>query len=189
MISLYNPDMDNQAADLFQIQPINNEQRSEVINATALCIAKAGQLYAREFPPLPVIFDLRGKCAGMYRRDNKHRKIRYNPWLFAKYYQRSLEQTVPHEVAHYITDCLWGIKSVKPHGKEWKSVITALGGDPVATGDYSLDGIPVRQYQRFAYQCGCRTHQLTIIRHRRVQAGKATYRCRHCGESLRALVQ
>ena len=77
----------------------------------------------------------------------------------------------------------------KPHGKEWKSVITALGGDPVATGDYSLDGIPVRQYQRFAYQCGCRTHQLTIIRHRRVQADKANYRCRHCGESLRALVQ
>lgn len=181
--------MDSQSADLLPIQPINNAQRAEVINITALCIDRASQLYATEFPLLPVIFDLRGKCAGMYRRDNTGRQIRYNPWLFAKYYQHSLEQTVPHEVAHYITDCLWGIKSIKPHGKEWKSVITALGGDPVATGSYSLEGIPVRQYQRFAYQCGCKTHQLTTIRHRRVQAAQASYCCRLCGEPLKALVQ
>ena len=181
--------MDSQSANLLPIRPINDSQRAEVIKATALCIDRANQLYAREFPLLAVTFDLRGKCAGMYRRDNKGRQIRYNPWLFAKYYQRSLEQTVPHEVAHYITDCLWDIKSVQPHGNEWKSVVTAFGGEPVATGDYSLHGIPVKQYQRFAYQCGCRTHQLTIIRHRRMLTGTASYRCRYCGEPLKALAQ
>ncbi len=176
--------MDVQSADASHIAPISESQQTQVMQITQDCIERAVQLYQRDFPTIPVVFDLRGKCAGMYQCNRRGRRIRYNPWLFAKYYQHSLEQTVPHEVAHYITDCLWGIKSVKPHGKEWKSVVTALGGKPVATGNYSLQGIPIKQYQRFAYHCACKTHQLTTIRHRRVLAGEASYKCRLCGQLL-----
>lgn len=171
------------------ISPISEAQKAEVVSATNRCIEKSTQLYQRDFQLIPVTFDLCGKCAGMYKRHNQSRRIRYNPWLFAKYYQSSLEQTVPHEVAHYIADCLWDIKSIKPHGKEWKSVVTALGGSPVATGKYSLQGIPVKQYQRFAYKCGCKTHHLTAIRHSRIVSAKASYHCRLCKQSLRAIEQ
>ena len=182
--SLYNLRMDGQSVETTYITPISESQQAEVVQTTQGCIERAEQLYHRDFATVPVVFDLRGKCAGMYQSNRRGRQIRYNPWLFAKYYQHSLEQTVPHEVAHYITDCVWGIKSVKPHGKEWKSVVTALGGKPVATGNYSLQGIPTKQYQRFAYYCDCKTHQLTTIRHRRVLAGEASYHCRLCGQSL-----
>lgn len=179
----------NKALTDLPIEPISPEQRAEVTQATYSYIEKASQLYHKDFASVPVVFDLSGKCAGMYQRKNQQRRIRFNPWLFAKYYQHSLEQTVPHEVAHYITDCLWGAGSVKPHGKEWKSVMTALGGEPKATGDYSLEGIPVKQYQRFPYHCGCKTHYLTAIRHGRILSGKASYHCRLCAQSLRVLEQ
>jgi SprT protein len=178
--------MNQQLEDSF-IAPIDEDQRADIVEATHHCIEAAARLYQRDFAKIPVAFDLRGKCAGMYQRDNLCYRIRFNPWLFAKYYQQSLEQTVPHEVAHYISDCLWGLKSIQPHGPEWKSVVRALGGQPKATVRYCTQGIPTRQYQRFDYQCGCKTHHLTMIRHRRVRAGMANYRCRLCGQPLIAI--
>ena len=179
--------MQPKVTDNSQVKPISEQQQAEVVDATLRCIGTAGQLYRKDFASVPVIFDLRGKCAGMYQRHGNSRRIRFNPWLFAKYYQQSLDQTVPHEVAHYITDCLWGIKRVKPHGAEWKSVIKALGADARVTGDYDLAGIPVKQYQRFAYGCGCKVHQLTVIRHRKVLAGRADYSCRQCQGVLKVV--
>ena len=171
--------------EIEQIEPITEQQQAEVINATDRCIALASKRYGRDFAPVPVNFDLRGKCAGMYQVSRKHRRIMYNPWLFAKYYQDSLSDTVIHEVAHYIVDCLYGFQRVKPHGPEWKSIMVDLGGIPRATGNYDLSGIPVRQYQRFAYVCGCRTHQLTIMRHRKIQLGRANYLCQFCHGALK----
>ena len=169
------------------IEPITELQRTEVIEATNRCIAAASDLYSREFAEVPVDFDLTGKCAGMYQVQRKHRRIRYNPWLFAKYYKDSLGDTVIHEVSHYIVDCLYGLKRVKPHGVEWKTVMVDLGGTPKATGNYDLTGIPLRQYQHFAYACSCRTHQLTIMRHRKIQRGRAKYLCQFCHGPLKVL--
>ena len=88
------------------IEPIDDQQRAEVREATDACIGQARTLYGRDFSILPVDFDLRGKCAGMYQVRRGQRRIRYNPWLFAKYYSDSLSDTVTHEVAHYVVDCL-----------------------------------------------------------------------------------
>ena len=166
--------------DIEYIEPITKQQQAEVVEATDRCIALAASYYGRDFASVRVDFDLRGKCAGMYQVKRKQRRIRYNPWLFAKYYQDSLGDTVTHEVAHYIVDCLYGSRRVKPHGPEWRGIMRDLGGTPRATGNYDLTGIPMRQYQRFAYQCSCRTHQLTIMRHRKIQQGRASYLCQFC---------
>lgn len=168
------------------IAPISDDQRSEVRNLALKYIALAGQIYNKSFSAIPIMFDLRGKCAGMYQRKGRERRIRFNPWLFAKYYQHSNEQTIPHEVAHYITDCLWSIRKVKPHGQEWQSVMQAFGVEPKVTGSFDLTGIPIKQYQRFSYSCGCKIHRISLIRHRRVQSGHAEYRCKDCRQLLKA---
>ena len=168
------------------IAPISDEQRSEVRNLALNYIALAGQIYNKSFSAIPIMFDLRGKCAGIYQRKGRERRIRFNPWLFAKYYKHSVEQTIPHEVAHYITDCLWSIRKVKPHGQEWQSVMQAFGVESKVTGSFDLTGIPIKQYQRFSYSCGCKIHQLSLIRHRRVQSGQAEYRCKDCRQLLKA---
>ena len=169
------------------IDPISEQQQVQVIAATNRCIDQASTLYGREFKALPVDFDLSGRCAGMYQVRGAARRIRFNPWLFAKYFQDSIGDTVIHEVAHYIVDCLYGLKRVKPHGAEWKKIILDLGAVPKATGNYDLSGIPTRQYQHFAYSCGCRTHQLTIMRHRKIVKHRAVYRCQYCHGTLVAV--
>jgi SprT protein len=177
--------MQPKLTDNAYIEPISQQQQAEVVSLVLSYMQTASKLYSTSFAPIPILFDLRGTSSGMYQRTGRQRKIRFNPWLFAKYYQQSKEQTVPHEVAHYIADSIWGNKGIRPHGREWKSVMLALGAQPKVTANYDLTGIPVKKYQRFAYSCGCKIHQLTLIRHRRLVAGKADYRCRSCQKPLK----
>jgi SprT protein len=134
--------------------------------------------------PIPVFFDLRGRAAGMYRVARREAIIRYNPYIFARYFEHGLQATVPHEVAHYITDRLYGLAHVRPHGKEWRGVMQALGAEPRATARFDLHGIPLRRQRRFAYRCDCSTHQLSTCRHKRIATGAMRYHCRSCGGEL-----
>jgi SprT protein len=164
--------------------PFDTLQRARVVAMTGEWIARAGQLYARVFPEIPVRFDLEGRAAGMYQVRGRLRVIRYNPYLFSRYPRDSLEVTVPHEVAHYITDMLFGMRRVRPHGAQWRAVMLAMGVDPCVTADYDLSGIPVRRQRRFVYRCACREHQLSTCRHNRIHRGAMRYFCRACGGEL-----
>jgi SprT protein len=164
--------------------PIDAQQQRQVLAATEGCVHKAGELYGRTFAPIEVCFDLHGTAAGMYRVRRGARHIRYNPWIFARYFDDSLAVTVPHEVAHYVTDCLYGLARVRPHGPEWQAVMRALGASARVTGCYDLRGLPLRRQRRFAYRCDCGSHQLSTVRHNRVQRGEALYLCRQCRKAI-----
>jgi SprT protein len=166
------------------IEPIDAGRQAIVRQATEHCLCRAGVLWRCEFEPIPVTFDLAGRSAGMYRVRHGRRSIRYNPWLFAKYFEENVAVTVPHEVAHYVTDVLYGLHQVRPHGEQWQAVMRSLGVEPRATGDYDLTGVPVRRQRRFAYACACSTHRLSARRHNKVHCGEVLYRCRRCGGAL-----
>jgi SprT protein len=166
------------------VQPLDARGRQQVREVTCACLRRAGEIYRRRFAPLPVRFDLRGRAAGMYRVCGGKRWIRYNPWIFARHPDDSLGQTIPHEVAHYITDTLYGLRNIRPHGVEWQAVMHALGAEPRATGRYDLEGIPVRRQRRYDYRCDCTTHHLSSCRHNRVRRREMTYVCRYCRAPL-----
>ena len=166
------------------IEPIDNGARERVIRETERYISMAENLYRRQFPRIPVHFDLSGSSAGMFKIKGSDSRIRYNPWLFAKYFEENLSGTVPHEVAHYIVHCLYGLHRVRPHGPEWRAVMADFGADASVTGDFDLTGIPTRQHRRFRYRCDCREHQVTTRRHNLVSGGKARYACRLCNGEL-----
>jgi len=166
------------------IQPISVALQEQVIRETNHLIKSAGDYFNHSFNEIPVLFDLSGKAAGMYRVKAGQRVIRYNPYIFSKYYDDNLIRTMPHEVAHYITDVFYGLRNIKPHGSEWKNIMLSFDAEPAITSDYDLTGIPVRQLQRFEYQCGCMKHQLTAIRHNKVMRGKVSYRCKYCASPV-----
>ena len=166
------------------LQPLSDQQRTAIVRATLACLARAEAIFRRAFPAIPVRFDLRGRAAGMYRVQRGARTIRYNPHIFAKYFADGLAETVPHEVAHYVTDVLHGLHRVRPHGPEWRAVAQALGATPRASGRYDLSGIPLRRQALFDYRCACALHQLGARRHGRAQRGEAGYVCRRCGAPL-----
>lgn len=147
-------------------------------------MARAAEIWAHRFETPLVLFDLRGRAAGMYRVSGRQRVIRYNPWLFAKYPDDNLAITVPHEVAHYVTDCLHGLRRVRPHGAEWQAVMRAFGVDHRGGVAHDMTGIPSRPQGRHAYCCDCGVHELSTRRHYKMQRDGIRYLCRRCGSLL-----
>src|SRR5210317_2152040 len=126
------------------IEPIGLERQAEVRAQTERYIELASQLLDYPFSSIPVHFDLSGTTAGMFRVSADHCCIRYNPWIFAKYFHENLTGTVPHEVAHYIVHVLYPHKRTRPHGVEWQAVMSAFDADPGVTFDLDLSDVPQR---------------------------------------------
>lgn len=178
----------NQSINM-RVEAINKAQQGQVIAETNHCITRAAEHFERTFSELPIYFDLRGKAAGMYRLKNGERHIRYNPYILGRYFEDSLAQTVPHEVAHYVADMLHGFQNIRPHGPEWKEIILFFGASTRATCHYNLDGLPARKQQLFSYSCECTAHQLSSRRHYKVLRKQMQYICRKCGSTLTKLPQ
>lgn len=166
------------------IIPINELQQNQVREQVQKYLRLASGIFEKTFKPIDVRFDLKGRAAGMYCVSGRQRWIRINPWIAAKYFEDCLTSTVPHEVAHYIVNMVYGRRRIRPHGDEWQSLMLAFGTEPNRTGNYSLEGIPVRRQNLFSYGCSCMTHQLTTTRHRRMQSGERQYYCRQCQKEL-----
>lgn len=166
------------------LQPINAQQRLQVMDATEAWIGRAAQLVVLPLPPVTVLFDLRGASAGMFRARGGECCIRYNPWIFAKCFEDSLRFTVPHEVAHYAVYSQRHRRRVRPHGAEWQHMMRAFGVPPDVTFVTDLEGVPVRRQQRHAYRCACRGHAVSTVRHKRMSEGRAHYLCRCCKSPL-----
>lgn len=166
---------------------LDARRQHQVCRETLACLQRAECVFDLRHKPIPVLFDLAGRAAGMYRVKRREAVIRYNPYIFARHFEHGLSTTVPHEVAHYITDRLYGIARVAPHGREWRTVMQALGAPAQASCNLDLEGLPLRRQRRYRYRCACRTHELSACRHNRIGSGRARYFCRACGGELIAL--
>ena len=131
-------------------------------------------------------FDLRGTRAGLALcQHGQPPLIRLNPVLLAENAD-FVNQTVPHEVAHVGVFYRLGRPPRRPHGEEWQRLMRLLGAAPARTHRYDVTNAVTRRLTRYRYACACREHWLTSIRHRRTRRG-VDYRCRQCGQPLRAL--
>ncbi|MBT4521846.1 MAG: metallopeptidase (SprT family) [Halieaceae bacterium] len=166
------------------IAPIGKQQQQRVRQETAFFVQRARELYGRKFSNVDVDFDLCGTTAGMYKIVGHRRRIRYNPWIFAKYFEENLSGTVPHEVAHFIVDELYHRGSIKPHGEEWQEVMLQFNADPGVTFNLDLSGIPRRRQRTHRYRCHCRVHHVSSTRHNRVARGTGSYNCCACNSKL-----
>ncbi len=157
--------------------------RQGLEEATGYWLEQASQLLERSFDPPWLRFDLRGQAAGQYR-SHPRPCIRYNLDLAALQFDAFLARTPGHEVAHYVIDQLFPGQGLRPHGPEWRSLMTALGLDSSRCHEFKLEGVPARRQRRHKYRCACQEHALSTTRHNRVLRGQARYHCRRCGEVL-----
>lgn len=167
---------------------LDRSQERRVIDRTHMLIQRAASLFDMTLPPLPVHFNLKGRAAGMFRIRHGQAEIRYNPWIFARWFEENLAETVPHEVAHYVISRRHRSGTVRPHGPEWRAVMHAFGAAPRATAAYRPEDIadlPSRRMRYFDYVCGCAIHKVSGIRHNRMTRGMAEYFCRKCRLPLR----
>lgn len=170
------------------IRPLSTEKQNLVIEETHKYIAQVNKQFQLSNTTINVNFNLKGRTAGMYRAGRKFlvhsREIRYNPYIFAKYFNDNFQNTIPHEVAHYICERIYGLRNIKPHGKEWKDVMSMLGADASVTANYDLTDIPQNNKTLYTYQCGCKEHQVGTTRHNRINKNHSKYICKLCKQTL-----
>ena len=164
---------------------LTNSDKQRVISQSYDYIDQFNALLNTEFEKVPVYFDLKGKCSGMFVVRDSNQWIRYNEAIFSRYFEDAIVNTTAHEVAHYIAYQLYPRQAIKPHGKEWKQLMSMLGLKAEVTSRYDLDGLPLRQQQKHLYICDCRQHKLTTTRHNKIQNKKAAYSCKFCRQTLR----
>jgi SprT protein len=168
------------------VRMVNQQLLESATRETQRLIERAQCHYGVILALGEIRYDLQGTAAGMVMfPHNRQAIIRFNPLLLEHNRQDFISQTVAHEVAHLVARTLYG-KSIRPHGREWQAVMHFFGVEPQRCHDYATEHLSVRKMRRFPYVCGCQTHQLSTIRHNRIQKGQ-DYCCRRCGEALRYL--
>ena len=158
--------------------------RPEQVNALERHAADLERRAARQAGLTPrapqLAFDLRGTRAGSV---NHAGVIRLNPVLLRENLPAFMAQTIPHEVAHWVV-FRWRPRA-GPHGPEWRQVMAWLGASARRCHDFDVARAQVRTLRSHRYLCACQTHEVSVIRHRRMQNG-VIYRCRICEGVLRS---
>lgn len=165
---------------------LSEQQCSIIVTETEHLIEATHQHYSLRPRPVTVSLNVKGRAWGYFVQKGSDYFIRYNPFLFARYFNDGIKDTVPHEVAHYAVARLNPRRRYRPHGVEWQNVMNLFGVEnPRATHRSDLSGIPCRRQRRFSYACACGEVELSTTRHYRIQCENVKYLCRKCGEHLR----
>ncbi len=166
--------------------PVLPRQVAKIYHRLGELLTVAAQHFGwKALPAIEVRFDLKGRAAGQMRAKGKQLILRFNPVLMQQNFDHFVQVAVGHELAHAVAYLQYGRK-IQPHGQEWQAVMALFGLPPDRCHDYDTSQAQVRRLQRFRYRCECREHELTIIRHRRIQNGQQ-YFCTHCRQPLIAM--
>jgi len=149
-------------------------------------IAKCQPHHHETIPVPPLIFKNIGGPAGrnIYNPFTRISTVIINPAYFQKPngYEEQLTVTLPHEVAHHITDFIYGTgRHVKDHGWQWARVMGWLGLPPEVHHHINTDGIIKRHERPYSYKCSCsKSHLLTATLHLRIQRDGRHRICKRC---------
>lgn len=155
-----------------------HQLKMQVLRRLHQGLQRAQQHFQRDFLIPSINYKLRGVKAGVaYLQRNE---IRLNPILLQENPNTFIQQVVWHELAHLLSFQLYG--RVKPHGIEWQKIMTEIFKLPAETC-HQFDTART-QGKTFFYHCNCRTHQLSLRRHNKIQRKEAEYFCLQCKGKL-----
>ena len=155
----------------------------EIEEATEAAYQKAEAYFGRKFSRPVHQYDLRGTTAG----EAKYIGIlRWNLSIYALNKEVYLARTVPHEVAHLVSYEMYGAAG-HGHGKHWKSIMrNVMGLEAKRCHSYKEGVKKSRIIERdWVYECSCRTHSISTVKHNKMLRGKAQYHCKHCNVDLK----
>lgn len=150
------------------------------------CFAIAAHKHGKMLPTPTVTFDVMGEDAG--RANLRRWAVRFNPVLLVHNRSKFINDIVPHECAHLITEAVYPEahtpakgKRKMPHGKKWASVMISLGAVPKTFHQYDL--LPVHRASTrtsYVYQCDHCHKEIAVSKreHERIQRRPHAYFCK-----------
>ena len=150
--------------------------------------------FSLENMSLPTVsYNLRGGNSGVAYLFSNNIRLNRELIVIKENFETVSEKTLYHELAHLIVfylentfqfnnfDSFGNIISTKPHGNEWKFIMSLLGEEPTVTHNMT---VKKRLINKIGYLCGCSTHYLVNSKHQHIQSG-AKFVCNSCGCSLK----
>ncbi len=158
---------------------LTSEQKSQIRESVDRFYAKAVKLLKADpnAKQIKITYDVRGIVGG--KASIQKRAVMVNEQLAYENFDDYLINTIGHEVAHIVAYQLCGLR-IKPHGKEWRGVMTVLGLDPVRCHEYDTTRTARRRPRNYIYKCNCSIHRITESRHKQNKNGRFMI-CRICG--------
>ncbi len=155
----------------------------EIEEATEQAFEKAEAYFGRKFDRPVHKYDLRGVTSAQAKYVGI---LRWNVSIYAPNKEVYLARTVPHEVAHLVSYAMYS-KAGHGHGKYWQNIMrNVMGLEPRRCHSYKEGVKKSRTIERdWSYECSCRVHQISTVKHNRMLRGKAQYHCIHCNEDLK----
>lgn len=165
---------------------ISSDIQKEVANKVEETLNKF-RANGHNIPTPPIQYRQMGRRAGLCSINyiTKTCTLTFNPDFFHNHHDEMINQTVPHEVIHYVSGYIYG-RLGHGHGFYWKMLMRQIGLHPSRCQTYSLEGVKVRRVSRpFKYICGCSVpHMVTLNLHTKIQKYGRTYICRRCRQKL-----
>lgn len=168
--------------------------KAKVEAKVAQCIQVIETTYNVQFKKPAITFDVRGTTGG--KAYTTKWIVAFNSVLLSENGDAFIQSTVPHEVAHLATELIYphahrrgfGQKR-SPHGREWASIMRALGADANRCHTFDTTNARVKKTTSFAYKCpNCgQGFSLGPKRHKKQQNG-GTYYHPACGAGIGRLV-
>lgn len=165
---------------------ISSDIRKEVADKVEETLNKF-RAKGHNIPTPPIQYRQMGRRAGLCTINylTKSCTLTLNPDFFSNHHDEMINQTVPHEVVHYVSGYIYG-REGHGHGFYWKMLMRQIGLRPSRCHTYSLEGVKTRQVSKpFKYICGCSDpHMVTLNLHTKMQEHGRTYTCRRCRRKL-----
>jgi SprT protein len=144
-----------------------------------------------------ISYKLRGRVGGRaytkftHNASVEHQILKVNSVIYTENVDDYLEHCVGHEFAHLAVYQIFGRydsfgNKIKPHGREWKACMRALGLEPSVTHSYDTSNARVfrKNTKRHIYACNCQSYELTTQKHNKSESGKSIFSCRKCKVAL-----
>lgn len=166
---------------------ISEELKRKIEDKVLECIEKAANHLPNLNWTIPEIsYNLKSiRVSGRYI--NSIKTLVFNPLFINQNPENYILQTVPHEVAHYITRVINPF--AKSHGNDWKRVMRFLGVEPKRCWDSNeYDSSEIKKSKgikdtKYSYKCLCKVHLVSKIIHGKMQRGQIR-RCVYCKTKL-----
>lgn len=141
-------------------------------------LVKAGTLFKEfdmDISKVLLVYVNQGRAAGRCRMTTDGRSqnwnLEFNTVAIGMDWDHMFYETIPHEVAHLVTNYIFGVGAVSVHGREWKRIVRKMGGD-----GGRCHSIPIpksRDVKKMTYIATCGTRvEVTIQVHRKIQCGQ-----------------
>lgn len=144
------------------------------------CLRIASRKIKKDLPYEGVKFFNKSTDAG-YVFASQNNCVYLNHDLFRKNKKIFLDEIIPHEVAHLVSEALSPRES--PHGGTWKIVMRSIFNlKPERCHSMETTGVG-RITKKFLYICACQKHEVGVTRHNKLESGKK-FTCSKCKKEL-----